>query len=59
MHAVFTTGYYKDIHIVNETEHDKTNKMVSAPSKGSNQLGHAPSPVLAVRLKKHWLLSYP
>ena len=42
-------------------QHDKTNKMTCAPSKDSDQPGHPPSliRVFAVRMKKHWVLSYP
>ena len=41
-------------------EHDKTNKMTSAPSEVSDQPGHPPSliRVFAVRMKKPWVLSY-
>ena len=45
----------------NEPPHDKTNKMVCAPSKDSDQPGH-PSRlirVFAVRMKKGWVLRYP
>ena len=45
---------------INETPHDKTNKMACAPSKDSDQPGHPPSltRVFAVLLKKPWVLSY-
>ena len=45
----------------NEPPHDKTNKMVCAPSEDSDQPGHPPSliRVFAVRIKKAWVLSYP
>ena len=45
----------------NEPPHDKTNKMVCAPSEDSDQPGHPPSliRVFAVRMKKAWVLSYP
>ena len=41
--------------------HDKTNKMACAASEDSDQPGHLPSliRVLAVRMKKAWVLSYP
>ena len=41
--------------------HDKTNKMVCAPRKDSDQPGHAPSliRVFVVRIKKACVLSYP
>ena len=44
-----------------EPPHDKTNKMVCAPSKDSDQPGHLPSliRVFAVRMKKAWVLYYP
>ena len=44
-----------------ELPHDKTNKMVCAPSEDSDQPGHPPSliRVITVRLKKAWVFSYP
>ena len=44
-----------------EPPHDKTNKMVCAPSKDSDQPGHLPSliRVFPVHMKKAWVLSYP
>ena len=44
-----------------EPQHDKPSKMVCAPSEDSDQPGHPPSliRVFAVRMKKHWILSYP
>ena len=44
-----------------EPPHDKTNKMICAPSEDSDQPGHLPSliRVFAVRMKKAWVLSYP
>ena len=39
-----------------EPPHDKTNKMVCAPSEDWSVLASA---VLAVRMKKDWVLSYP
>ena len=44
-----------------EPPHDKTNKMVCAPSEDSDQPGHLPSliRIFAVRIKKAWVLSYP
>ena len=43
-----------------EPPHDKTNKMTIAPSENSDQPRHPPSliTVFAVRMKKHWVLSY-
>ena len=51
----------KDIHVTNEPEDDKTNKMIGAPSEDSDQPGHPPSliSVFAVRMKIGWILSYP
>ena len=53
----------RDLTIVwqNEPPHDKTNKMTCAPSVNSDQPGHPLSliTVFAVRMKKHWVLSYP
>ena len=51
------TACYKTI----EPQHDKTNEMTCAPSEDSDQPGHLPSMirVFAVRMKKHWALSYP
>ena len=47
--------------ITYEPPHDKTNKMACAPSEDSDQPGHPPSliRVLAVRMNKPWVLSYP
>ena len=47
--------YEKELH------HDKTNKMIFALSKDSDQAGHPHRliRVLAVRMKKPWDLSYP
>ena len=44
-----------------ERPHDKTNKMAYAPSEDTDQPGHLPSliKVLAVCMKKAWVLSYP
>ena len=44
-----------------EPWHDKTNKMICAPSEDSDQPGHPLSliRVSAVRLKQNWVLSYP
>ena len=41
--------------------HDKTNKVVCAPSEDSDQPGHPPCliRIFAVRTKKAWILSYP
>ena len=41
-----------------EPPHDKTNKMARAPSEDSDQPGHSLIRVFAVRMKKHWVLSY-
>ena len=42
-----------------EPPHDKTNKMACAPSEDSDQPGHQPSLVFAVRTKKAWVFTYP
>ena len=44
-----------------EPQHNKTNKMTCASSEDSDQHGHPPSLIraFAVRMKKHWVLSYP
>ena len=51
----------RDGKIKNEPPHDKTNKMIFVPSEDSDQPGHPPSliRVFAVRMKKHWLFTYP
>ena len=40
--------------------HDKTNKVVCAPSEDSDEPGHPPCPIrlFAIRTKKAWFLSY-
>ena len=42
-----------------EPQHDKINKMTWAPSKNSDQPGHLPSLIFAVRIKEACILSYP
>ena len=42
-----------------EPPDDKTNKMTFVPSEDSDQPGHPPSLVFAVRMEKHWVFSYP
>ena len=44
-----------------EPLHDKPQKIICAPSEDSDQPRHPPSliRVFAVRIKKHWVLSYP
>ena len=46
--------------IIFEPQQDKTNKMTCAPSEDIYQPRHPPSliRVFAVRMKKHWVLSY-
>ena len=46
---------------IHEPPHDKANKMAIAPSEDSDQPVHPPSliRVFAVRMNKHWILSYP
>ena len=57
-------GWSFGLDIVSETSyeppHDKTNKMICAPSDDSDQPGHPPSliRVFAVRMKKAWVFSY-
>ena len=48
-------------HTSSKPPYDKTNKMACMPSEDSNQPGHQPSliRVLAVTMKKAWVLSYP
>ena len=47
--------------IITEPPHDKTDKMICAPSEHSDQPGSPPSliRVFAVHMKKAWVLSYP
>ena len=54
---MFGSGFKMKI----ERRHDKTNKMIVAPSEDSDQHGHPPSliRVFAFRLKQYWVLSYP
>ena len=51
----------KSTEFIFEPVYDKTYKMACAPSEDSDQTGHPPSliRVLAVRMKKAWVLSYP
>ena len=46
---------------IHEPPHDKANKMAIAPSEDTDQPVHPPSliRVFAVRMNKHWVLSYP
>ena len=57
-HIISVTPSYPELF---EPSSDKTNEMTCAPSKDSDQPGHPPSliRVFAVRMKKHWVLSYP
>ena len=59
-HAIKLIMIIKNIN-VNEPPHDKTNKVACAPSEDSDQPGHSPRliRVIAVRMKKAWVLSYP
>ena len=45
--------------IIFKPQHDKTNKMTSAPSEDLDKPGHPPSLIrdFAVRMKKGWVLS--
>ena len=58
---IYTVPDHQSSPRTTEPPHDKTNKMTFAPSKDSDQLGHPPSliRVFTVRMKKHWVLSYP
>ena len=53
--------HFHIISLIFDPAHDKTNKMACAPSEDSDQPGHPPSliSVVAVRMKKAWVLSYP
>ena len=45
--------------MIYEPQHDKTNKTPVRPAKTQNSLGNRPIwSVFAVRMKKHWVLSY-
>ena len=64
MSLVIIKMYQLSYHLllfIHEPQHDKTNKMTCAPSEDSDQPGHPPSliRVLAVRMEKAWVLSYP
>ena len=54
-------GFWSGFNMKIEPRHDKTIKMICAPSEDSDQPGHSPSliRVSAVRLKQNWVLSYP
>ena len=54
-------GFWSRFNMKIEPRHDKTNKMICAPSEDSDQPGHPPSliTVSAVSLKQNWVLSYP
>ena len=54
-------GFWNGFNMKIEPRHDKTNKMICAPSEDSDQPEHPPSliRVSAVRLKQNWVLSYP
>ena len=54
-------GFWSGFNMKIDPRHDKTNKMICAPSEDSDQPGHPPSliRVSAVRLKQNWVLSYP
>ena len=58
---VIRNGFWSGFNMKIEPRHDKTNKMICAPSEDSDQPGHPPSliRVSAVRLKQNWVLSYP
>ena len=48
-------------HFIDESPHDKTNKIACAPSEDSDQPEHPPSliRVVTIRMKKALVLSYP
>ena len=52
---------HRSLHLTFEPPHDKTNKMISAPSEDSDQPRHPPSliRVFSVRMRFAWVLSYP
>ena len=54
-------GFWSGFNMKIEPRHDKTIKMICAPSEDSVQPGHPPSLIRfsAVRLKQNWVLSYP
>ena len=59
LHSFFEWCVEYVVFILNEPQHDKTNKMTCAPSKDSDHPGHRPSliRVFAVRMKKPWVLN--
>ena len=60
-HQIPTISQYVLLDSIFEPPHDKTNKMVCAPSEDSDQPGHPPSliSVFNVQMKKAWFVSYP
>ena len=54
-------GFWSGFNMKIEPRHDKTKKMICAPSEDSDQPGHPPGliRVSAVRMKQNWVLSYP
>ena len=54
-------GFWRGFNMKIEPRHDKTKKMICAPSEDSDQPVHPPSliRVSVVRLKQNWVLSYP
>ena len=58
---VISNGFWSGFNVKIEPRHEKTNKMICAPSEDSDQHGYPPSliRVSAVRLKQNWVLSYP
>ena len=59
-HTQWFLKWFQYFNMKIEPRHDKTNKMICAPSEDSDQPGHPPSliRVSAVRLKQNWDLSY-
>ena len=57
--AVWSGSVCQDLSVqIFELPHDKTNKMICAPSEDSDQPGYLIR-VFAVCIKKAWVLSYP
>ena len=61
MKSLMTFCWNNHLYVVNEPQHDKTNKMTCAPSEESDQPGHPPSliRIFTVSMKKIWIISYP
>ena len=59
--SVSPVNYRDRENSINEPSHDKTNKIICAPSEDSDQPRHLPRliRVFAVHMNKAWVLSYP